>query len=1569
MKIRRSVEFTLVTSVLLLVMSSSFAMSQVTNNHLITGDSVGTIYLGMTIAEARKAMSGTEMTRGSNENEVYSISLTSDGKKVMTLFTDQGDLDATIDEDSRIDSIRVFDPRYKTGKGIHPGSKISAAETSYGKPQFGWDPEGGESLRFASQPKALGFYVSGKTRAGVYRMGNRLASEEDFADLSKGMQTSEYATAAEIHSISINGFSVTEFSKAEPSFLLTTDSAGDIRLGITVAEARKVFAGVRLEQNNVGGEGTAIEVRYDDTLIMILTTDQKDLSDYGKGVVPIDENAKIQSIKIWDSRYNYANGVFSDMSISEAEKRFGKVNEIVFHGLDESEHVTFSNQPRGASFTAVPGDSTAVNAKAGVYSDEAVTTTKYSAAAKIFTIKITNPDGTRDEHKSPQYLITADSAAGIKIGMTVGEARKAIEDADFSKSSDGDGDAKIKKIQVWHSSFKTAGGVHPKMKLIDAEKIYGKPKVIFMQELEAREFVKFINQPKGLDFRLSAPNGEAGVYPKDALPDNEYYKKTTEAAPDAYLLSIGLAASPQKTCKTFAEFKEEGNKFSEDITGLSEAEKKKREKDAMQQAIAERNCWVERAKNGEKELTGAYLFDADLTSISLRSVNLKGALLARAKLISVDFTGSNLTEVEFAEADLTNANFTNADLAKAKFTGANLTGSDLTKAKLTGARVTTFQTKGVDFDKWKERGGIVETGSCRGLDSEAQKDCWGQKVKQGETNLRGASLRSSDLSGAQLTKVDLSYASLYKANLSGADLSGAVLVGAYLTEADLAKANLKGAVLTGAHVSDAKLNGADLTGAKLDRADLTGADLTGADLTGADLENAILTRARVSNKTTKGVDFEKWEERSGIIAEEDCLRMDYPAKTKCLVNKWVKKIVKGEKDLKWASLTGASLTGLDMSGAVLSGVNLSDADLSKTNLTGADLNGARLLKANLSEANLTRANLSNADLLRANLTGADLTGTNLTGVKLDNTEMTNAILTGADLSNANLFGESFVGANLTSAKLSGATLTYAKLNGANLTDADLTKAKLGFGKLSNARLTRANLTGADLSRAEMDGADLTGAVLTSVIFTSVDLRRRNFSGANMKEANLSEADLTRANLSDADLTKANLTKAKFYFGKLNNANLTSANLTGAGLGGTNLTGSNLTGTNLTAADLSGTDLSKANFTDAIFSNVNLSEADLTGTDLTGADLSKSRLTGANLTGTNLTGANLTGTDLSKANLTNAILSNVKLTEADLTGANLTIVDLTGVNLTDAKLTGARVSIFGTKGVDFEKWKGLGAIVEVGDCESLAGLSYRCWKKKIQDGEKNLKRAKLNDIDLTNAKLAGVDLTGTNLMRTKLTGADLTGTNLTDAVLNWADLSEAKLTGANLTRASLYTAKLAAADLTGAGLTSARMESADLTGANLTNADLSKARLIGANFTGADLTGVKVKLTDFRDTDLTKAKLAGVNLRPFVFFSYSPKMHQADLTNAKLAGVRWTSPDLSEANLTGADLTGAVFATGSDLTKANLTKANMSRANFSGADLTGATLTDAILTGATVSRSTTKGIDFEDWKKRGGIVVD
>ena len=105
-------------------------------------------------------------------------------------------------------------------------------------------------------------------------------------------------------------------------------------------------------------------------------------------------------------------------------------------------------------------------------------------------------------------------------------------------------------------------------------------------------------------------------------------------------------------------------------------------------------------------------------------------------------------------------------------------------------------------------------------------------------------------------------------------------------------------------------------------------------------------------------------------------------------------------------------------------------------------------------------------------------------------------------------------------------------------------------------------------------------------------------------------------------------------------------------------------------------------------------------------------------------------------------------------------------------------------------------------------------------EKIFYRSSLEEADLSNLYLIGVDLQGRNLQKANLFGADL---------------QNARAEGANFRGA-----KLELADLRGA-----RLQGANFTGANLVLADLRRAILRLANFTGANLRDTKVTFSQAR----------------------------------------------------------------------------------------------------------------------------
>jgi uncharacterized protein YjbI with pentapeptide repeats len=144
----------------------------------------------------------------------------------------------------------------------------------------------------------------------------------------------------------------------------------------------------------------------------------------------------------------------------------------------------------------------------------------------------------------------------------------------------------------------------------------------------------------------------------------------------------------------------------------------------------------------------------------------------------VDLSGADLWEANLSGADLSGA-----DLSRANLSGADLSRADLREAYLSGANLREANLREANLS----RADLRETDLSGAYLSEA--DLFG-------ANLFGANLREANLSEADLSKAYLSKANLSKANLSGADLS----------RADLRETDLSGADLSGAYLSEVYLS-------------------------------------------------------------------------------------------------------------------------------------------------------------------------------------------------------------------------------------------------------------------------------------------------------------------------------------------------------------------------------------------------------------------------------------------------------------------------------------------------------------------------------------------------------------------------------------------------------------------------------------------------------------------------------------------------------------------------------------------------------------------------------------------
>ncbi len=190
--------------------------------------------------------------------------------------------------------------------------------------------------------------------------------------------------------------------------------------------------------------------------------------------------------------------------------------------------------------------------------------------------------------------------------------------------------------------------------------------------------------------------------------------------------------------------------------------------DLLKQGVETWNQWRKEHPDIVPDLSGANLYDADLSI-----ANLGGANLSKAMLFKADLRGADLHKADLRGANLGAAKLRAADLSQADLRGADLRGADLREANLYAA------------------------------------------------NLRAADLFDAYVLGANLSQADLSEANLSMSDLSEAVISGTILSGAHMSERE--KEQLRGTGIIG--LDEVNVTSADIPSSlSLDEVNMTPVD-------------------------------------------------------------------------------------------------------------------------------------------------------------------------------------------------------------------------------------------------------------------------------------------------------------------------------------------------------------------------------------------------------------------------------------------------------------------------------------------------------------------------------------------------------------------------------------------------------------------------------------------------------------------------------------------------------------------------------------------------------------------------
>lgn len=173
-------------------------------------------------------------------------------------------------------------------------------------------------------------------------------------------------------------FFLTQTAFSQSTHLITLSSIGNIKLGMTVAEVRRIAAPMRLNRSS-DGEGVAlIALKKGNHEMMTLYAGEADPSQ------KINESAVIQSIQAWSPCYKTREGVHVDMPLKDVEKIHGKLKFIQRSEIESREYAIFSKQPQGITFR-VSGKN---NSTAGHYLKQSNKALSYSKEAYIISISI-----------------------------------------------------------------------------------------------------------------------------------------------------------------------------------------------------------------------------------------------------------------------------------------------------------------------------------------------------------------------------------------------------------------------------------------------------------------------------------------------------------------------------------------------------------------------------------------------------------------------------------------------------------------------------------------------------------------------------------------------------------------------------------------------------------------------------------------------------------------------------------------------------------------------------------------------------------------------------------------------------------------------------------------------------------------------------------------------------------------------------------------------------------------------------------------------------------------------------
>ena len=176
-------------------------------------------------------------------------------------------------------------------------------------------------------------------------------------------------------------------AQSDQANLITQKGAGKVKFGMNLQEVRRAVRPLKAERDTDGDGFPSLYVHDGENLVMSVWSACRDEEFF------TDPSVKLDVIQVWSKDYSTKQGVRPGMLLSEAEKKLGKVKEIVISEIESREYAQFKRMPNGLWYL--------LSYEAGIYENDSRTTKKYTPDTYIRAIGMKSSGPCKNLHETP----------------------------------------------------------------------------------------------------------------------------------------------------------------------------------------------------------------------------------------------------------------------------------------------------------------------------------------------------------------------------------------------------------------------------------------------------------------------------------------------------------------------------------------------------------------------------------------------------------------------------------------------------------------------------------------------------------------------------------------------------------------------------------------------------------------------------------------------------------------------------------------------------------------------------------------------------------------------------------------------------------------------------------------------------------------------------------------------------------------------------------------------------------------------------------------------------------------